>query len=177
MHPLWSNIFRKKARKESLPYFLGTVPAFAELKPRDLVFLESMVHLRRYAPREIVFAEGDVGSGMYIVRTGRVRIFTYDAAGEEVELAQLGPGDFFGETTLTAPANRLASAITLEAAELVGLFRADLLEAVQKHPAIAAKILLGINRILCERIQTAALELQRRQGAGGAETAADSSPS
>ena len=160
MNPLWSNIFRK-SDEDSLAYFLGTVPIFSELKGRDLARLESLVHIRHYAPREIVFEEGDPGSGMYLIRSGGVRIFTRTPRGREEELAQLGPGDFFGETTLTAPASRAASARTLEATELIGLFRADLLELAQKHPAMANKILLGLTRIVSERLQAAGQEIRR----------------
>lgn len=159
MNPLWTNIFRKKD-EDTLGWFLGTVPVFAELRGRELAFLESLVHIRRYAAGDIVFAEGDPGSGMYVLRTGSVRIFTR-TAGVEEELALLGPGDFFGETTLTAPATRSASARTLENSELIGLFRADLLGVAEKYPAIANKILLGLTRIVSERLQSAGQEIRR----------------
>jgi CRP-like cAMP-binding protein len=162
---LWSNIFRKKPEEESLACFLGTVPVFSELEGRELDHVESLVHIRRYSPRETVFEEGDTGSGMYVIRTGKVEIFLRDAEGREVPLALLGPGDFFGETTLTAPASRTASARTLDASELLGLFRADLLETVQRHPGIASKILLGLTRIVSERLHLAGQEIRRLQAA------------
>ncbi len=161
MNPIWSNIFRKKPDQDSLAYFLGTIPAFGELNGRELKFLETMVHVRRYAGGETVFADGDVGSGMYAIRSGRVRIVHHYPDGRQEELALLGPGDFFGESTLTSPTSRSATAVTLETCELVGLFRADLLETMQQHPVIASKILLGLTRVLSERLQTAAHELFR----------------
>jgi CRP/FNR family transcriptional regulator, cyclic AMP receptor protein len=164
LNPLWSNIFRKPQTEESLGDFLGTVPVFAGLAGRDLRFLENLVHLRRYQPHETVFASGDPGSGMYVIRSGRVQIFLRQDHGREEELAQLGPGDFFGETTLTAPAVRSASVRTLEHTELVGLFRADLLEAAQKHPAIANRILFGLTRVVSERLQAAGQEISRLRG-------------
>ncbi len=161
MNPIWSNIFRKKPEEESLAYFLGTVPVFAELGKRELAFLEALVHIRRYSANEIVFEEGDPGSGMYVIRTGRVGIYTTNKDGIEEELALLGPGDFFGETTLTAPATRSATARTLDKTELIGLFRADLLESAQKHPCTANTILLGLTRIVSERLQAASQEIHR----------------
>jgi CRP-like cAMP-binding protein len=161
VHPLWDNIFRRKTDEESIARFLGSVPVFAELRERDLDFLESLVHLRRYAPQETVFAEGDPGSGMYVIRCGRVQIFTLDGEGREEELAVLGGGDFFGETTLTAPASRTASVRALETTDLIGLFRADLLELAQKKPALTNRILLGLTRVVSERLQAAAHEVRR----------------
>lgn len=168
MNLLWSNIFRKKPEEDSLAAFLGTVPVFAQMEKRELAFLESLVHIRRYASGETVFEEGDAGSGMYVIRAGRVQIFLRHADGREEELARLGPGDFFGETTLASPATRTASARTLESTELIGLFRTDLLETVQKHPAIANKILLGLTRIVSERLQAAGQEICRLQEAAAA---------
>ncbi len=161
MNPIWSNIFRKKPEEDSLAFFLGTVPVFAELGKRELAYLEGLVHIRRYTAGEIVFDEGDPGSGMYVIRTGRIGIYTRGNDGNEEELALLGPGDFFGETTLTAPATRAAMARTLEKTELIGLFRADLLETAQKHPTIANKILIGLTRIVSERLQVASQEIHR----------------
>jgi len=168
VNPLWDNIFRKKGEEESIARFLGSVPVFAELQEKDLSFLESLVHLRRYAPQETVFEENDPGSGMYLVRCGRVAIFTRGADRQEEELATLGSGDFFGETTLTAPAPRSASARTLETTELIGLFRADLLELAQRHPSVANRILLSLTRIVSERLQAAAHEIRRLNAALGA---------
>jgi len=165
VNPLWDNIFRRKTEEESIVRFLGSVPVFAGLKERDLTFLEAMVHIRRYAPQEIVFAEGDPGSGMFVIRCGRVQIFTGSGKEKEEELAVLGSGDFFGETTLTAPSGRTASARSLESTELIGLFRADLLELAQKQPAMANRILLGLTRIVSERLQAAAHEVRRLKAA------------
>lgn len=163
MNPLWSNIFRKKPEEESLAFFLGTIPMFTELKNRELHFLESAVHQRHYDAEETVFTEGDPGTGIYIIRSGKVSIFTHDELGQKRILAQLGPGDFFGETTLAAPANRTASARTIEQCELICLFRADLEEIGQKYPAVANKVLVGLARLLSERLHAAVYQLQQAQ--------------
>lgn len=161
MNPLWSNFFRNKLEEESLAYFLGTVPIFADLGKRDRILLESLVHIRTYKKDETVFEEGDPGSGMYIIRSGRIQIFSKAGGDDEMELARLGSGDFFGETTLTAPSNRTASARALEPTELFGLFRADVLELSKKQPAIACKILMGVTRVISERLQVASNDLMQ----------------
>lgn len=176
MNLLWSNIFRKKPEEESLACFLGTVPVFSELGGRELAYLESLVHIRRYAHRETVFEEGDTGSGMYVIRTGKVEIFLRNIEGREETLALLGPGDFFGETTLTAPATRTASARALEATELLGLFRADLLETMQRHPGIASEILLGLTRTISERLQVMGQEIRRLQATVASAAPAEADP-
>ena len=166
MDPLWNNIFRKKHDEDSLAYFLNSLPMFSELNGRELNLLEKMVHQRNYNTLEVVFEEGDPGTGMYMIRNGGVKISAKNQQGDEEELAVLGPGDFFGETTLTAPAPRSATARTTEKTELIGLFRADLLEMVERQPTLTSRILIGLTRIVSERLQTASLEirsLKRRQ--------------
>jgi CRP-like cAMP-binding protein len=163
MDPLWSNIFRKKLDEESLAYFLQHLPIFSGLSPRALSVLEGIVHVRNYKPHETVFEEGDPGSGMYMIRSGSVTVYVKDQEGAENELAKLGPGDFFGETTLTAPIPRSASVKALETTELVGLFRADITELSEKYPAISCSILLGLTRAVSERLQAASIEIRRLQ--------------
>ena len=160
MDPLWNNIFRKKHDKDSLAYFLNNLPMFAELNGRELNVLEKMVHVRNYGVSEVVFEEGDPGTGMYMIRSGGVSILAKNQQGTDDELALLGPGDFFGETTLTAPAPRSATARTTEQTELIGLFRADLLEMVERQPTLTSRILIGLTRIVSERLQTASQEIR-----------------
>ena len=160
MDPLWNNIFRKKHDEDSLAYFLNNLPMFAELNGRELNVLEKMVHVRNYGISEVVFEEGDPGTGMYMIRNGSVSILAKNQQGTEDELALLGPGDFFGETTLTAPAPRSATARTTEQTELIGLFRADLLELIERQPTLTSRILIGLTRIVSERLQTASQEIR-----------------
>lgn len=163
MDPLWNNIFRKKLDEDSLAYFLKNLPIFSELTPRTLSILEDLVHVRNFKANEIIFEEGDPGSGMYMIRNGMVKIYAKGQNGKEDELARLTSGDFFGETTLTSPAPRSAFAQTLEATELVGLFRADILELAERKPSISSSILLGLTRVVSERLQAASLEIRRLQ--------------
>lgn len=157
MNPFWSNIFRKPGYEGTLAYFLGTIAIFSELRPGELKILENLVHLRNYDPGETVFAEGDIGSGMYIIRSGRVRIDLKDDQGHEHPQAELEPSDFFGEMALTIPKQRIVTARAIEPTVLIGLFRADIHDTIGKQPMLAAKIMLGLNQVLSERLQQAAL--------------------
>ncbi len=160
MNPFWSNIFRSRGYEKTLAYFLGTMPMFNKLDKRELGFLENIVHLRNYHSDEVVFNQGDIGSGMYFIRSGQVQIFNQDEHGTEVVQAVLEAGDFFGEVALTASRPRCASARTTEPTVLIGLFRSDVLEAVRRHPVPTAKIMLGLNRIIADRLLQCSLQLE-----------------
>ncbi|MFO7812173.1 MAG: Crp/Fnr family transcriptional regulator [Pelovirga sp.] len=162
-NPLWQNIFRNQADKQTLAYFLSQVPIFSKLSQRELKFLEKIVHIRNFEADEMVFSAGDIGSGMYIIRSGQVQIFSIDNSGNEVEQAILEPGDFFGEVALTGSRPRTAGARATMASSLVGLFRADILEATLRHPAPTAKILFGLNRVLADRLHQCSQQLELLQ--------------
>lgn len=153
MSPLWKNIFRTGNTKSSLAHFLAGTPFLAELSGRERTFLAGYLHVRHYEAGETIYAEGDIGSGLYMIRSGRVRLSIAPPEGEITELARLEPGDFFGETALTEAAPRLTTATAVEPCELVGLFRSDLLQLSQVRPPLCNKILMGLNRVLSRRIQ------------------------
>jgi CRP-like cAMP-binding protein len=163
---LWSNIFHLKINEETLAGFLEKVSIFNELEKKDLRYLEKIVHLRNYHADETVFEKGDPGSGMYIIRTGHVLIFSRDLHHNEQEMAVLGPGDIFGESTLASPAPRTFSARTTDSCELIGLFRPDILATMTKHPDIACRLLLGLSKIISELLQRATLEITGMQQSG-----------
>lgn len=152
VNPFWNNIFRSRDYENSLAYFLGKLPFFAKLDKRELAFLEKLVHVRNYRADETVFGEGDIGSGMYFIRSGQVQIFNTDEQGQESEVTLLDTDDFFGEVALTVSRPRSASARTTEPAVLIGLFRSDLEDALKQHPLPSAKILQGLNRVVCDRL-------------------------
>lgn len=161
LNPLWQNIFRNQAHQQTLGYFLSQVPMFNKLSKRELAFLEKLIHLRNFEPDEMVFSAGDIGSGMYIVRSGQIQIFTLTADGSEQPRALLEAGDFFGEVALTASRPRCASARATAATVLVGLYRSDILEAVHRHPAPIARILFGLNRVVADRLLQCNLQLEQ----------------
>ncbi len=160
MNPFWNNIFRSRGYEQTLAYFLSTVPVFKRLNKRELTFLENIVHIRNYQTDEIVFSVGDIGSGMYAIRSGQIQIYTHDEQGRETEQAILEPGDFFGEVALTASRPRCASARATESTVLIGLFRSDILEASRRHPAPFAKIMLGLNRVISDRLLQCNIQLE-----------------
>ncbi len=134
---------------------------FSKLDKRELEFLETVVHIRNYEPDEAIFSEGDIGSGMYAIRSGQVQIFSRDIDGEETTRAILEPADFFGEIALTASRPRCASARAIGPTVLIGLFRSDVQEAINRQPAPLAKIMFGLNRVISDRLLQCSLQLEK----------------
>jgi MFS family permease len=103
-------------------------PIFAPLPPPALEALAMRLEPRRLAVGETVFAQGDPGDDYYLIDEGRVRV---EVDGDPV--AELGPGDGFGEIALLRPVPRTATVTALTQLELHALGREHFLGAVTGH--------------------------------------------
>lgn len=56
----------------------------------------SQKFIKLYQKSDIIFEENSLGNEMYVIHSGKVKLFT-KAPGKEVVLATLGPGEFFGD--------------------------------------------------------------------------------
>jgi len=150
---IWGNIFRIGNRKMSLAEILQNIPLFHELNVKELKTLEKVVHIRTYQAGEPIFVESEPGAGMYVIKSGRVDILLKYKSDRPLLLAELEPGDFFGEMALLGDSTRSASAVAREKAELIGFFHPDLIEIINLHPSMGAKVSLGLARTLAGRLR------------------------
>ena len=87
---------------------------------------------------------------MYIIETGKVAIVS--EAGK-LQLTELGDGSFFGEVSLLDAAPRSASAVARAKCRIYGFFQPDLYGLIERNPALGIKIVLGLSRLVCERLR------------------------
>ena len=90
---------------------------------------------------------------MYVIRSGRVDIVLKPNTQNPIILAELEPGDFFGEMALLGDTARSATAVAREASQLIGFFHPDLLEIISLHPVMGSKITFGLAKTLSERLR------------------------
>jgi CRP-like cAMP-binding protein len=88
-----------RAISHSLVKTLRKVPMFAGLNDHDLLHIVGLSANLHWHSGGMVFEAGAPGDALYIVLSGKVRIYTA-RDGDEVEVATIGPGDFFGELSL-----------------------------------------------------------------------------
>jgi CRP-like cAMP-binding protein len=119
------------------------VPFLHGLPPDKLDALAASLQAHRYRRGDLVFRRGDPGDALYIVLSGRVRIWTPSEAddGAEAILATLRPGEFFGSLALLDGEPRSASATAVEETEALILPRDRFRQLLNDEPAIRDHVL------------------------------------
>lgn len=150
---LWLDFFRKKADPSTnIRNALKSNILFETLSRRELDYLSSVIYERVYNPGEVIFEQGDRGFGMYVIAQGKVAIRTQSKEGETL-LTTLSDGSFFGELSLIETENiRSASATALDRCLLIGFFKPDLTEILERKPAMGVKILYQLAFVLGRRL-------------------------
>jgi len=132
---------------------------FKELSLRELRELDELLHERTYHKDEVIFDEGDVGLGLFIVVSGRVRVVSSHVALQQLA-PQFGPGEFFGELGLFDEAPRTARAVAMEPTRALALLRTEMVALLERNHRVAGKILFELSRTVCRRSRKLALSEQ-----------------
>ncbi|HWH45999.1 MAG TPA: Crp/Fnr family transcriptional regulator [Thermoleophilaceae bacterium] len=123
---------------------LGRVELFSSLSPDELTSLAEVAVPRSYDTGEIVFRSGDQGDTCYVLRSGAVKVTRRHLDGRSITLAELRPGQIFGELAMFSGETRSATVEALEPASAVALLAGDVRRTIGRHPEIAVKMLAGL---------------------------------
>ena len=123
---------------------LSRVSLFKRLVPAELETLAKDVDQVNFKAGETIFNESDKGDALYVVDTGSVRIWVLDEDVEPVTLAELKPGDFFGELAVLDRGARSTNATAITDIELHRLSSDDFQGFLMKHPDVAIDVICEI---------------------------------
>ena len=145
------NLFATRASRKSVET-LRNLDVFSDLTFSETLEVDELLHERTYEKGEVIFEEGDIGHGIFIVVSGKVRV---DPSRELLKDAVLefGPGDMLGELTLFEEAPRFASAVAMERTVMVALFRAEFSSLLTRNTRIGVKVLVRLSTTLCRRVR------------------------
>ena len=109
----------------------------------------------------MIFQEGDNGNGIYIVETGKIKVFKLSLDGKEQILHIYGPGHTFGEVPVFQGKSFPASAMTLEPSGIIFLPRDRFVALITTTPALGMNMLADLSRRLrAFTVQIEALSLK-----------------
>lgn len=121
---------------------------FAELAENELASIADRVISRQFSAGEMIFSEGDSCPGLWVIESGKVRIFKTSASGREQVLAVEGPGSSVAELPVFDGGNYPASASAVGDATLLFVSREDFRLLCLKQPEVALKVLRVVGRRL-----------------------------
>jgi CRP-like cAMP-binding protein len=121
----------------------------------DREALISRMRRQLYPKGAVLFDKGDAGDSMYIILSGRVRIYTRDAQNNEITIRYLS--EMFGEFAMLDQKPRSAAAAAAEDLEVLVLHRSDFNAFLRERPLVG----LSMMRSLVERVRYTTTYLQR----------------
>jgi len=130
---------------------LKAVPFFTQLNDRELDVVRSVATEKSYPKNAVVLTEGEMGDSLYMIQSGKVKVFIGDEDGREIILKILGPGDFFGEMSMIDKQPRSASVTTIEASTFLVLAHSAFERCVEQAPRIGNMVM----QCLAQRVREA----------------------
>lgn len=140
---------------------LKSISIFEGLSDAELGTIENLAVTRSYPKNSVIINEGDQANAMYLVKSGKVRVFVSDSQGKEFILNTMGPGEYFGELSLLDDERRSASVMTIEPATFSILYKDDFTKALLNNPPLALVLIKNLTsrvRQLTENVKTLALQ-------------------
>lgn len=135
---------------------LRQTPLFSDLNEKELARLAASAILRRFAKNQIIFAEGEPCSGLYVVQSGRVKIFKTSTKGREQILSIEGPGASIAELPVFDGGNYPASAAAEQEATVLFIGKQEFRALCLEHAEAALKVLKVVGsrlRLLVELVE------------------------
>ena len=106
----------------------------------DRASLFHRFHTEHFDPGQPLVEEGAEGTGLFLLASGAVEVVGKDSDGDELRIAELGPGNVVGEISLVLrrPANATVRALTPTVALHLG--RDDFQDAIREHPTLLGEL-------------------------------------
>ena len=127
---------------------LRRVPIFAALTTAQMSQLAGAVTKRRVKRGDLIVEQQKKSDALFVILSGRARVFMTDRRGKEVILNTLGPGDYIGEMSLIDGKNHSASVQAEVQSDLLELGRVEFMRCLAESRAITNSVLVGLVRRL-----------------------------
>jgi CRP/FNR family transcriptional regulator, cyclic AMP receptor protein len=149
----------------SLSDFLLYVPIFADLDNEAIEMISKIGSKKNYVKDSIILMEEEVGSALFVIVKGKVKVARTSNDGREVILTILGESDFFGEMAILDGLTRSATVTALEDSELFLIERTDFLNLLREHPEVSISLLYELTtRLRAADMKIKSLSLKDAEG-------------
>ena len=142
-----------------MPVDLKNIPTFRGLPEDKLRALAGKAVMQSVPKNGVVITEGELTRSLYVILSGKVKVYLNDEDGRELVLDVKGPGEYFGEMVLDE-GPRSASVATIEPCQFAVISMADFKAVLIEQPEIALQViknLIHMARGLNENIRSLAM--------------------
>ena len=139
---------------------LENVPLFSGLSTESLAEIEQHGTVKSFRKNAIIISQDDKSYSLYVILSGRVKVFVSDEDGREAVLNYQGAGDYFGDLALIDKQPRVASVMATEASKFMIISRQDFLTCLSRNPEIAINLIKPMTqrmRMLAKNVSSLAL--------------------
>jgi CRP/FNR family cyclic AMP-dependent transcriptional regulator len=139
---------------------LKSIPFLSNLPDQTLSELASHAKKNTFPKNSFIITEGDETNSLYILLSGKIRVFSSDAQGKEVTLLLQTPVSYFGELALLGNHLRSASIISLEKTSCAIIAQSDFKKWLSNHPDVAFGLIQDLSntvRRLTDKVKQLAL--------------------
>ncbi len=139
---------------------IENISIFAGMSPADREMIEQRVVKRSYPKNTIILSEGDNSDSLYLILSGKVKVFLNDENGKEAIINYQEAGEYFGELSLIDESTRSASIMTTEPTTLAVITKPSFYQIMGDNPGIAIHLLKDLVhriRTLTEEVRSLAL--------------------
>jgi len=143
---VFAHVLGKEPPVPNKVWYLEHNRLFHGVPRKEIEKYAHLFHEADYKSKEIVFAEGDLGDAIYLLKTGHVRLFRSTEEGKELTLAILGPGDVFGELALFKETFRQTFAEAVDAAHICAASVEDFTRLMRHKPMLTMMVASEVAR-------------------------------
>ena len=139
---------------------IENVSIFAGMDPNDLALIEQRMVRRTFPKHTILLSEGDNSDSLYVILSGRVKVYLNDENGKEAIINYQDAGEYFGELSLIDDSRRSASIMTVEKSVMAIMPKQAFHQVLKSNPDIAIHLLKDMVhrvRTLTDEIKSLAL--------------------
>jgi len=131
---------------QDMTEILRHIELFRDLSEAEMDALVCSSHSRTVPADTLLFREYDPADALFIIVSGRVKVYCSDDRGRDIVINTQGAGDYFGELALLDHSVRSASVRTIEECRLCVVLKEDFSRILEQHPGILRKVLRNLAR-------------------------------
>jgi CRP/FNR family cyclic AMP-dependent transcriptional regulator len=125
---------------------IDKVEIFEGLTSQEMEALAASSVVRSYPKNTVIINENDYADSLYIIESGRVKVYCSDKNGREFIMNTLVAGDYFGELALLDDDKRSASVRTMEKSSFSIIYKEDFNQVLEQQPNIGKTLIRNLTR-------------------------------